>query len=95
MSALLDYIYDGQPEVRVKVGLELLGLAKAYGLPKLASAIEAGIRSSLDTSVALQVLQEAHGLHSLRAACKDKVAEDFETCFQHPDFGKLSASQLA
>ena len=95
VSALLDYIYDGQPEVRVQVGLELLGLAKAYGLPKLASAIEAGIRSSLDTSVALQVLQEAHGLHSLRAACKDKVAEDFETCFQHPDFGKLSASHLA
>ena len=49
----------------------------------------------MDSSVALQVLQEAHGLHSLRVACEDKVAEDFETCSQHPDFGKLGASQLA
>ena len=95
MSALLDYIYDGQPEVPVEVGLELLRLAEAYNLPKLASDIETGIRGSLDGSVALQILQEAHGLHSLRAACEDKVAEDFETCSQHPDFGKLSANQLA
>ena len=95
LSALLDYIYDGQPEVPVEVGLELLRLAEAYDLPKLAGAIEAGIRASLDGRVALQVLQEEHGLHSLRVACEDKVAEDFETCSQHPDFGKLSASQLA
>ena len=95
VSALLDYIYDGQPEVSVEVGLELLRLAEAYDLPKLAGAIEAGIRASLDGRVALQVLQEEHGLHSLRVACEDKVAEDFETCSQHPDFGKLSASQLA
>ena len=94
VSALLDYIYDGQPEVSVEVGLELLRLAQAYDLPKLAGAIEAGICACLDSSVALQVLQEAHGLHSLRAACEDKVAEDFETCSKHPDFGKLSASQL-
>ena len=95
LSALLDYIYDGQPEVPVEVGLELLRLAEAYDLPKLAGAIEAGILACLDSSVALQVLQEGHGLHSLRAACEDKVAEEFETCSQHPDFGKLSASQLA
>ena len=95
VSALLDYIYDGQPEVPVEVGLELLRLAEAYDLPKLAGAIEVGIRASLDGRVALQVLQEEHGLHSLRVACEDKVAEDFETCSQHPDFGKLSASQLA
>ena len=94
-SALLDYIYDGQPQVSVEVGLELLRLAEAYDLPKLAGEIEAGIRASLDGRVALQVLQESHGLHSLRVACEDKVAEDFETCSQHPDFGKLSASQLA
>eukprot|EP00435_Cladocopium_sp_Y103_P027005 s164_g6.t1 len=92
VSALLDYIYDGQPEVPVEVGLELLRLAEAYDLPKLAGAIEAGILACLDSSVALQVLQEAHGLHSLRVACEDKVAEDFETCSQHPDFGKLSVS---
>ena len=95
VSALLDYIYDGQPEVPVEVALELLRLADAYNLPKLAGAVEAGIRVSLDGSVALQILQEAHGLHSLRAACENNVAEDFETCSQHPDFLKLSASQLA
>ena len=95
VSALLDYIYDGQPEVPVEVALELLRLADAYNLPKLESEIEAGIRASLDGSVALQILQETHGLHSLRAACEDKVAEDFETCRKHPDFLKLSANQLA
>ena len=95
VSALLDYIYDGQPEVPVEVALELLRLAEAYNLPKLAGEIEAGIRACLDSSVALQILQEAHGLHSLRAACEDQVAEDFETCSKHPDFLKLSANQLA
>eukprot|EP00435_Cladocopium_sp_Y103_P044567 s674_g12.t1 len=95
VSALLDYIYDGQSEVSVEVGLEVLRLAEAYDLPKLAGEIEAGILACLDSSVALQVLQEAHGLHSLRDACEDKVAEEFETCSQLPDFGKLSASQLA
>jgi hypothetical protein len=88
--------YDGQPEVSVKVvGREVLRLAQAYDLPKLAGEIEAGILACLDSSVALQVLQEAHCLHSLRDACEDKVAEEFETCSQHPDFAKLTASQLA
>ena len=95
MTALLDYIYDGHPEVPVEVALELLQLADAWGLPKLLGAIEAGILASLDSSVALQVLQEAHGLDSLRIVCEDKVAEEFEACSQHPEFGKLSASQLA
>ena len=95
VSALLDYIYDGQPEVPVEVALEVMRLAEAYDLPKLAGDIEAGILACLDSSVALQVLQEAHGLHSLRDACEDKVAEEFETCSEHPDFGKLGASQLA
>ena len=65
VTALLDYIYDGQPEVPVQFGLELLQLADACSLPKLLGAIEAGILASLDSSVcsvALQVLQEAHGL---------------------------------
>ena len=91
VTALLDYIYDGHPEVPVEVGIELLRIADAWGLPKLLGAIEAGILASLDSSVALQVLQEAHGLHSLRTVCEDKVAEEFEACSQHPDFGKLSA----
>eukprot|EP00435_Cladocopium_sp_Y103_P054973 s521_g18.t1 len=96
VSALLDYIYSGQPEVSsVPVALELLRLAEACDLPKLAGDTEAGILACLDCSVALQVLQEAHGLHSLRDACEDKVAEEFETCSQHQDFGKLGACQLA
>eukprot|EP00435_Cladocopium_sp_Y103_P014106 s214_g3.t1 len=95
VSALLDYIYDGQPEMPLEVGLELLRLAQAYDLPKLARSIEAGIVASLDGNVALQVLQEVHGFRSLRAACEEKVAEEFDTCSQQPDFGKLTASQLA
>eukprot|EP00435_Cladocopium_sp_Y103_P055139 s375_g18.t1 len=94
VSALLDYMYGGQPEVTLEAGLELLRLAEAYDLPKLAAAIEAGFRASLDSSAALKVLQEALGLHALKAACEEKVARDFETCSQHPDFGKLSSGQL-
>ena len=95
VSALLDYLYGGQPEVNLEAGLELLRLAEAYDLPKLASAIGAGFRVSLDSNSALQILQEEHGLHALKAACEEKVAEDFETCSQHPDFGKLGSGQLA
>ena len=95
VSALLDYMYGGQPEVNLEAGLELLRLAEAYDLPKLAGAIEAAFRASLDSSDALRVLQEAHGLDDLKVACEEIVAKDFETCSQHPDFGKLSASQLA
>ena len=95
LVALLDFIYGGQPEVNLEVGLELLRLAEAYDLPKLAGAIEAGFRASLDSSGALRVLQEEHGLEDLKAACEKMVAKDFETCSQHPDFGKLSPTQLA
>ena len=93
--ALLDYIYGGQPEVNLEAGLELLRLAEAYDLPKLAGAIEAGFRASLDSSAALKILQVAQGLHDLKAACEEKVAQEFETCSQHPDFGKLRSVQLA
>ena len=95
VSALLDYIYGGQPEVILETGLELLRLAEAYDLPKFASEIEAGLHESLDSFKALRILKEAHGLHRLKATCEQKVAQDFETCSQHPDFGKLSAIQLA
>ena len=95
VSALLDYIYGGQPEVNLEAGLELLRLAEAYDLPKLASAIEAGFRASLNSNSALQILQEAHGLHALKRACEEKVAEEFEACSQHPNFGKLDSGQLA
>ena len=95
VHSLLDYVYGGQPEVNLEAGLELLRLAEAYDLPKLAGAIEAGFRPSLNSNSALQILQEAHGLHALKAACEEKVAEEFETCSQHPDFGKLDSGQLA
>ena len=95
VSALLDYIYGGQPEVNLEAGVELLRLAEAYDLPKLASAIEKSFRASLNSNSALQILQEAHGLHALKRACEEKVAEEFETCSQHPDFGKLGVIQLA
>ena len=95
VSALLDYIYGGQPEVQLDAGLELLRLAEAYSLPKLAAAIEAGFRASLHSNSALQILQEGQGLHALKVACEEKVAEDFENCSQHADFGKLQPGQLA
>ena len=95
VHSLLDYVYGGQPEVNLEAGLELLRLAEAYDLPKLAGAIEAGFRPSLNSNSALQILQEAHGLHALKAVCEEKVAEEFETCNQHPDFGKLDSGQLA
>ena len=95
VSALLDYIYGGEPEVSLETSLELLRLAEAYDLPKFASAIEAGLLASLDRVQALRILQETHGLHRLKDASEEKVAEDFEACSQHPDFGKLGPSQLA
>ena len=95
VSALLDYIYGGQPEVQLDAGLELLRLAEAYSLPKLAAAIEAGFRASLHSNSALQILQEGQGLHALKVACEEKVAEDFENCSQHAEFGKLRPGQLA
>ena len=95
VSALLDYIYGGQPEVQLDAGLELLRLAEAYSLPKLAAAIEAGFRASLHSNSALQILQEGQGLHALKVACEEKVAEDFENCSQHAEFGKLQPGQLA
>ena len=37
------YIYDGQPKVPVEAALEVLRLADAYDLPKLAGEIEASV----------------------------------------------------
>ena len=95
VSALLDYIYGGQPELSLEAGLELLRMAEAYDLPTLAAAIEAGLWVSLDSNKALQVLQEAPGLYRLKDACEERIALDFEACSRHPDFGKLDAGQLA
>ena len=98
LRALLEYIYGGQPDLPVEESIELLRLAGAYELPKLAKDVEAGIRASLKTHPvpsSLRVLQETHGLHDLKAACEEAVATNFEVCAQHPDFLRLSAVQLA
>ena len=99
VSALLDYVYGGQPEVQLEDSLELLRLADAYDLPELAAAMEAGLRSSLTTApvaLVLKLLQqtETHGLYDLQAACEDNVASNFESCIQHTKFLELSPSQL-
>ena len=96
--ALLEYVYGGQPEVSVDDSTELLRLADAYELPKLAEASEKGLRAALDKAPvanALKVLQETQGLPDLKATCEDKVAAHFEASVQQPDFLKLGATQLA
>ena len=89
VTALLDYIYDGHPEVPVEVGIELLRIADAWGLPKLLGAIEAGILACLDSSVALQVLQEAHCLHSLRDACENRLLKSLRLAASIQILGSL------
>ena len=59
VGALLDYIYGGEPDVSSMDAVELLRLAGAYGLPCLAEAVEADLLASLDSRIALQLLQEA------------------------------------
>lgn len=100
VSALLDFIYGAEPEVPVEDSIELLRLADAYHLPNLAAATEARLRASLDScqeniaDIALKLLQHTQGLHSLKAACEEKVALNFAACVQHPNFVKLSATHL-
>ena len=96
VGALLDYIYGGEPDVSSTDAVELLRLAGAYGLPCLAEAVEADLLASLDSRIALQLLQEAviWGLPDLRWACEEQVAHDFQRCTLHEGFLKLSAVQL-
>ena len=96
---LLDYVYGGQPEVQLEDSLELLRLADAYGLPELAAAMEAGLRSSLTTAPAASLLElleqtQTQGLYDLQDACEDQVAANFESCIQHAEFLKVRPSQL-
>ena len=99
VTALLDYLYGGQPEVQLEDSLELLRLADAYDLPELATAMEAGLRSSLTTAPVASVLQlleqtRTQGLYDLQDACEEKVAANFESSIQHPEFLKLSPGPL-
>ena len=96
VTAFVDYIYGGEPDVAAMDAVELLGLAGAYGLPRLAEAVEADLQASLDSQLALQLLQETviWGMPDLRLACEEQVAKDFQQCTLQEDFFKLTARQL-
>ena len=96
VGALLDYIYGGEPDVATMDAVELLRLAGAYGLPCLAQAVEADLRASLDSQLALQLLQETviWGMPDLRWACEEQVAKGFQQCILTEEFLKLTVRQL-
>ena len=96
VSAFVDYIYGGEPDVATVDAVELLRLAGAYGLPCLAEAVEADLQNSLDSQLALQLLQQAviWGMPDLRKACEEQVAKDLQQCALTEDFFKLTAKQL-
>ena len=96
VSAFLDYLYGGEPEVATMDAVEVLRLAGAYGLPLLAASVESDLRASLTSQLALQLLPEALvvGLHELQQACEEQIACDFQQCVLQEDFQKLSAKQL-
>ena len=96
VSAFVDYIYGGEPDVATIDSVELLRLAGAYGLPSLAEAVEADLKASLDSRLALQLLLETviWGMPDFRLACEEQVAKDFQQCTLREDFFKLTAKQL-
>ena len=96
VGAFVDYIYGGEPDVATVDAVELLLLAGAYGLPCLAEAVEVELRASLDSQLALQLLQQTviWGMPDLRKACEEQVAKDFQQCTLRQDFLKLTAKQL-
>ena len=96
VGALVDYIYGGEPDVTSMDAVELLRLAGAYGLTCLAQAVEADLRASLNSQLALQLLQEAviWVMPDLRLACEEQVAKDFQQCTLREGFLKLTAKQL-
>ena len=96
VGAFVDYIYGGEPDVATMDAAELLRLAGAYGLPCLAQAVEADLQASLDSQLALQLLQETviWGMPDLRWACEEQVAKDFQQCILTEEFLKLTGRQL-
>ena len=96
VGAFVDYIYGGEPDVATMDAVELLRLAGAYGLSCLAQAVEADLQASLDSQLALQLLQETviWGMPDLRLACEEQVAKDFQQSVLTEDFLKLTAKQL-
>ena len=96
VGAFLDYLYGGEPEVTSMDAVEVLRLAGAYGLPRLAASVESELRASLTSELALQLLPEALvlGLHDLQQACEEQIARDFEQCVLQEQFHQLNAKQL-
>ena len=96
VTAFVDYIYGGEPDVATVDAVELLRLAGAYGLPCLAEAVETDLKASLDSQLALQLLQETviWGMPDLRWACEEQVAKDFQQCTLTEEFLKLTVRQL-
>ena len=96
VSAFVDYIYGGEPDVAAVDAVELLRLAGAYGLPCLAEEVQSDLKASLDSRLALQLLQETviWGMPGLRLACEEQVAKDFQQCTLTDKFLKLTGRQL-
>ena len=96
VGAFVDYIYGGEPDVATVDAVELLRLAGAYGLPRLAEVVQSDLKASLDSQLALSLLQQTviWGLPDLRSACEEQVAKDFQQCTLREDFLKLTAKQL-
>ena len=96
VGAFVDYIYGGEPDVATIDAVELLRLAGAYGLSCLAQAVEEDLQASLDSQLALQLLQETviWGMPDLRLACEEQVAKDFQQSVLTEEFLKLTAKQL-
>ena len=59
VAAFLDYLYGGEPDVTAMDSVELLHLASAYDLPRLATTVERDLRDALDSAVALQLLLDS------------------------------------
>ena len=96
VTAFVDYIYGGEPDVATMDAVELLRLAGAYGLPCLAQAVEEDLRASLNSQLALRLLLETviWGMPDLRLACEEQVAKDFQKCILTEEFLKLTVRQL-
>ena len=96
VGAFLDYLYGGEPEVTSMDAVEVLRLAGAYGLPRLAASVESELRASLTSELALRLLPEALvlGLHELQQACEEQIACDFEQCVLQEHFQELNAKHL-
>ena len=96
VSAFVDYIYGGEPDVATTDVVELLSLASKYELPCLAGAVESDLQSCLDSQLALRLLQESviRGQPDLRLACEKQIAQNFQQCMVREEFLKLTGRQL-